>query len=50
MNTASAGSSLGGLVSYYAVLKYQNVFEEAPFFRIIWFTNDYIHLTENTKN
>lgn len=31
-NTMIAGSSLGGLVSYYAAVKYQNVFGKAGFF------------------
>lgn len=31
-NTMMAGSSLGGLVSYYAAVKYQNVFGKAGFF------------------
>ncbi len=31
-NTMIAGSSLGGLVSYYAAVKYQNVFSKAGFF------------------
>ena len=50
MNTAIAGSSLGGLVSYYAVLKYPNVFGKAAIFSpSFWFTNDIYTLTENTK-
>lgn len=50
MNTAIAGSSLGGLVSYYAVLKYPNIFGKAAIFSpSFWFTNDIYTLTENTK-
>ena len=50
MNTAIAGSSLGGLVSYYAVLKYPNIFGKAAIFSpSFWFTNDIYNLTENTK-
>lgn len=50
MNTVIAGSSLGGLVSYYAVLKYPNVFGKAAIFSpSFWFTNDIYTLTENTK-
>jgi len=49
-NTAIMGSSLGGLVSYYAVLKYPEVFGKAgvlsPSF---WFSDDIYKLTENTK-
>jgi predicted alpha/beta superfamily hydrolase len=32
LNTIIAGSSMGGLVTYYAALKYQNVFGKAGFF------------------
>lgn len=50
MNTAIAGSSLGGLVSYYAVLKYPQIFGKAAIFSpSFWFTNDIYTLTENTK-
>ena len=50
MNTAIAGSSLGGLLSYYAVLKYPNIFGKAAIFSpSFWFTNDIYTLTENTK-
>lgn len=48
-NTAVFGSSLGGLVSYYAALKYPKVFGKAgvlsPSF---WFTDDIYKLTENS--
>lgn len=51
MNTAIAGSSLGGLVSYYAVLKYPNIFGKAAIFSpSFWFNNSIYTLTENTKN
>ena len=51
MNTAIAGSSLGGLVSYYAILKYPKVFGKAAVFSpSFWFNNTIYTLTENTKN
>ncbi|MBE99732.1 alpha/beta hydrolase-fold protein [Flavobacterium coralii] len=44
------GSSLGGLVSYYALLKYPEVFAGAGIFSpSFWFTDDIYRLTENTK-
>ena len=47
-NTTIFGSSLGGLVSYYAVLKYPKVFGKAGVFSpSFWFTNDIYTLTEN---
>lgn len=50
MNTAIAGSSLGGLVSYYAVLKYPKVFGKAAIFSpSFWFTHEIYTLTENNK-
>jgi alpha-glucosidase len=50
MNTAIAGSSLGGLVSYYAILKYPKIFGKAAVFSpSFWFTNEIYSLTENTK-
>jgi len=49
-NTAIMGSSLGGLVSYYAILKYPEVFGKAGVFSpSFWFSNDIYTLTENTK-
>jgi predicted alpha/beta superfamily hydrolase len=46
-NTAIFGSSLGGLVSYYAVLKYPTVFGKAGVFSpSFWFTKDIYDLTE----
>ena len=51
MSTAIAGSSLGGLVSYYAILKYPKVFGKAAIFSpSFWFNNSIYTLTENTKN
>lgn len=48
-NTTIFGSSLGGLVSYYAILKYPEVFGKAGIFSpSFWFTNDIYALTENT--
>ena len=48
-NTTIFGSSLGGLVSYHAALKYPKVFGKAGFFSpSFWFTNDIYTLTENT--
>jgi len=49
-NTGIMGSSLGGLVSYYAVLKYPEVFGKAGVFSpSFWFSNDIYKLTEDTK-
>lgn len=49
-NTAIMGSSLGGLVSYYAALKYPEVFGKAGIFSpSFWFSDDIYKLTENTK-
>ncbi|RAR50941.1 alpha/beta hydrolase [Flavobacterium lacus] len=49
-HTTIFGSSLGGLVSYYAVLKYAEVFEKAGVFSpSFWFTNDIFALTENKE-
>jgi alpha-glucosidase len=49
-NTAIMGSSLGGLVSYYAGLKYPNVFGKvACFSPSFWFSEEIYKLTENTK-
>lgn len=49
-NTAIAGSSLGGLASYYAILKYPRVFGKAAIFSpSFWYSNAIYTLTENTK-
>ncbi|WP_166919512.1 alpha/beta hydrolase [Flavobacterium poyangense] len=46
-NTQIMGSSLGGLVSYYALLKYPKVFGKAGVFSpSFWFSNDIYTLTE----
>ncbi|KAF2328200.1 alpha/beta hydrolase [Flavobacterium daemonense] len=46
-NTTIMGSSLGGLVSYYAILKYPEVFGNAGVFSpSFWFSNDIYTLTE----
>ncbi|WP_396171769.1 alpha/beta hydrolase [Flavobacterium sp.] len=49
-NTGIMGSSLGGLVSYYALLKYPDVFGKAGVFSpSFWFNrNEIIELTEKT--
>jgi alpha-glucosidase len=42
--------SLGGLVSYYAILKYPQVFRKAGIFSpSFWFSDKIFDLTENTK-
>lgn len=47
--TAIFGSSLGGLVSYYAILKYPKVFGKAGVFSpSFWYTNAIYTLTEKT--
>jgi len=46
-NTIIMGSSLGGLVSYYAILKYPETFGKASVFSpSFWFSNDIYTLTE----
>ena len=46
-NTIIMGSSLGGLVSYYAILKYPKTFGKAGVFSpSFWFSNDIYTLTE----
>ncbi|MCC9063820.1 alpha/beta hydrolase [Flavobacterium piscisymbiosum] len=46
-NTIIIGSSLGGLVSYYAILKYPETFGKAGVFSpSFWFSNDIYTLTE----
>jgi alpha-glucosidase len=49
-NTAIMGSSIGGLVSYYAILKYPEVFGKAGIFSpAFWFNQkEIIELTEKT--
>jgi alpha-glucosidase len=49
-NTIIMGSSLGGLTSYYAVLKYPEIFGKAGVFSpSFWFTKDIYTLTEKSK-
>ena len=49
-NTAIFGSSLGGLLSYYAILKYPAVFGKAGVFSpSFWYSNDIYEFTKNTK-
>ena len=49
-NTIIMGSSLGGLTSYYAVLRYPTVFGKAGVFSpSFWFTKDIYTLTEKFK-
>ncbi|UTN06434.1 alpha/beta hydrolase [Flavobacterium bizetiae] len=48
-NTIIMGSSLGGLVSYYAILKYPEIFGKAGVFSpAFWFSNHIYTLTEQT--
>ncbi|MBF4516213.1 alpha/beta hydrolase [Flavobacterium sp. ANB] len=48
-NTIIMGSSLGGLVSYYAILKYPEVFGKAGVFSpSFWFSDEIYTLTEKT--
>ncbi|WP_317125186.1 alpha/beta hydrolase [Flavobacterium macacae] len=48
-NTVIFGSSLGGLVSYYAVLKYPEVFGKAGVFSpSFWFSDEIYTMTENS--
>ena len=49
-HTIIMGSSLGGLVSYYAILKYPQVFGKAGVFSpSFWFSKEIYNLTEKTK-
>ena len=49
-NTIIMGSSLGGLTSYYAVLKHPTIFGKAGVFSpSFWFTKDIYTLTEKSK-
>jgi len=51
-NTMIMGSSLGGLTSFYAILKYPEVFGKAGVFSPAFWINrkEIFELTENTKN
>ena len=49
-NTIIMGSSLGGLISYYALLKYPEVFGKAGVFSpAFWINSEIFELTKNTK-
>lgn len=49
-NTVILGSSFGGLVSYYAVLKYPEVFGKAGVFSpSFWFSDEIYKMTENSE-
>ncbi|CAM2998252.1 alpha/beta hydrolase [Flavobacterium frigoris] len=49
-NTLIMGSSLGGLVSFYAILKYPQVFGKAAIFSpSFWFSDKIYDVVENTK-
>ena len=48
--TTIIGSSLGGLISYYAALKYPNTFGKAGVFSpSFWFSDEIIDFTQNTN-
>ena len=50
MNTVIMGSSLGGLISFYALLKYPEVFGKAGVFSpAFWINPEVFELTKNTK-
>lgn len=50
-NTAIMGSSLGGLISYYALLKFPEVFGKAGVFSpAFWINPEVFELTKNTKS
>ncbi|NBW27819.1 MAG: alpha/beta hydrolase [Flavobacteriaceae bacterium] len=50
VNTVIMGSSLGGLISYYALLKYPEVFGKAGVFSpAFWINPKIFELTKNTK-
>ncbi len=50
MNTVIMGSSLGGLISYYALLKYPEVFGKAGVFSpAFWINPEVFELTKSTK-
>lgn len=49
-HTAIFGSSLGGLISYYAILKHPETFDKAGVFSpSFWYTNEIYILTEKTE-
>lgn len=49
-NTIIMGSSLGGLTSYYATIKYPKIFGKAAVFSpSFWFTKDIYNLTKESK-
>lgn len=49
-NTIIMGSSLGGLISYYALLKYPKIFGKAGVFSpAFWINPEIFELTKNTK-
>lgn len=49
-NTIIMGSSLGGLTSYYAILKYPEIFGKAGVFSpSFWYSKDIYNLTEKSK-
>ncbi|MBF6608634.1 MAG: alpha/beta hydrolase [Flavobacterium sp.] len=49
-NTMIMGSSLGGLVSYYALLRHPTIFGKAGVFSpSLWFSDEIFQLTERTK-
>ena len=50
VNTVIIGSSLGGLISYYALLKYPTIFGKAGVFSpAFWINPEVFELTKNTK-
>ena len=50
VNTVIMGSSLGGLISYYALLKYPEIFGKAGVFSpAFWINPEVFELTKNTK-
>lgn len=50
MNTVIMGSSLGGLISYYALLKYPDIFGKAGVFSpAFWINPEIFELTKSTK-
>lgn len=49
LNTGIMGSSLGGLISFYAAIEYQEVFGKVGVFSpSFWLTNEIYNLVENT--
>ncbi len=49
LNTGIMGSSLGGLISFYAAIEYQEIFGKAGIFSpSFWLTNEIYTLVENT--